>query len=112
MLARIRNPDKLVGNLTVAGIRKSGHCIIKHEKNGIRKEEKFPMLQKCLNLFYDEDGVIRVKGRLANSDLEIERKFGLESNLGPNLMLSWLTRLKFGVKIAKWTPFGELRATK
>ena len=27
-------------------------------------------------------------------------------------MLSWLTRLNFGVKIAKWTPFGELRGTK
>ena len=36
----------------------------------------------------------------------------LESNLGPILMLSWLARLKFGVKMAMLTPFGGLRGTK
>ena len=32
--------------------------------------------------------------------------------MGPNLMLSLLARLNFGVKIAKLTPFGLLRCTK
>ena len=42
----------------------------------------------------------------------IEEKTSLESNLGPNLMLSWLARLNFEVKIAKLTPVGRLRGTK
>ena len=32
--------------------------------------------------------------------------------MGPILMLSWIARLKFGVKIAMLTPFGGLRGTK
>ena len=32
--------------------------------------------------------------------------------MGPILMLSWLARLKFGVKMAMLTPFGGLRGTK
>jgi hypothetical protein len=32
--------------------------------------------------------------------------------LGPILMLSWLARLKFGVKMTVLTPFGGLRGTK
>ena len=39
-------------------------------------------------------------------------KFSLESNLGPNLMLSWLMILNFRVKIAKLTPFGQPRTAK
>ena len=50
------------------------------------------------------------KSRFGGS--EIEGKINLESNLGPNLMLSLLARLNFGVKIAKLTPFGWLRGTK
>ena len=50
------------------------------------------------------------KSRFGGS--EIDEKTSLESNLGPNLMLSWLARLNFGVKIAKLTPFAGLRGTK
>ena len=50
------------------------------------------------------------KSRFGGS--EIEGKISLESNLGPILMLSWLARLKFGVKMAMLTPFGGLRGTK
>ena len=50
------------------------------------------------------------KSRFGGS--EIEGKINLESNLGPNLMLSWLARLNFEVKIAKLTPFARLRGTK
>ena len=32
--------------------------------------------------------------------------------MGPILMLSWIARLKFGVKMAMLTPFGGLRGTK
>ena len=32
--------------------------------------------------------------------------------MGPILMLSWLARLKFGVKMIVLTPFGGLRGTK
>ena len=32
--------------------------------------------------------------------------------MGPILMLSWLARLKFGVKMTVLTPFGGLRGTK
>ena len=32
--------------------------------------------------------------------------------MGPILMLSWLARLKFGVKMAMLMPFGRLRGTK
>ena len=42
----------------------------------------------------------------------MEGQISLESNLGPNLMLSWLARLNFEVKIAKLTPFGRLKSTK
>ena len=50
------------------------------------------------------------KSRFGGS--EIEGKISLESNLGPILMLSWLARLKFGVKMAMLPPFGRLRGTK
>ena len=50
------------------------------------------------------------KSRFGGS--EIDEKTCLESNLVPNLMLSWLARLNFGVKIAKSTPFGWVRGTK
>ena len=50
------------------------------------------------------------KSRFGGS--EIEEKNSLESNLGPNQMLSWLARLNFGVKIAKLTQFGWLSGTK
>ena len=50
------------------------------------------------------------KSRFGGS--EIEGKISLESNLGPILMLSWLARLKFGVKMAMLTPFSGLRGTK
>ena len=43
---------------------------------------------------------------------EIEGKISVDSNLGPNLMLSLLARLNFGVKIAKLTQFGWLSGTK
>ena len=43
---------------------------------------------------------------------EIEEKIRLERTLEPNLMLSWLARLNFEVKIAKSTPFGWVRGTK
>ena len=42
----------------------------------------------------------------------MEGKISLESNLGPNLMLSLLARLNFGVEIAKMTQFGAPSGTK
>ena len=57
----------------------------------------------------------KLKGLLRTSEMvrsEIEAKISLESNLGPNLMLSLLERLNFGVKIAKLTQFGWLSGTK
>ena len=50
------------------------------------------------------------KSRFGGS--EIKEKNSLESNLGPNLMLSLLEILNFGVKIAKLTQFGWLSGTK
>ena len=43
---------------------------------------------------------------------EIEGKIILDSDLGPIFMLNWLSRPKFGVKMAILTPFGRLRGTK
>ena len=50
------------------------------------------------------------KSRLGES--KFMEKIGLEGNFGAVLTLSWLVRLKIGVKMSKLTPLGGPRGTK
>ena len=59
-------------------------------------------LEKCCKVLQ--------KSRFGGS--EINEKFSLEGNLGPNFMLSWLVEWQVAPKIGKLTPTWRLRGTK
>ena len=54
------------------------------------------------------EGIAKIDvGRVKNHE-----KISLEGNFGAVLTLSWLVRLKIGVKMSKLTPLGGPRGTK
>ena len=75
ILARIRNDDNREGDLTVAEIRNAEIDVIKNEQTRIKQDDKFLLLKKSLNLFTGESGLIRLKGRMENSDVDVGSKF-------------------------------------
>ena len=75
MLARIRSHAKKKGDISFPEYRDAEKLIIKHEQFQIQKCNKFNLMKKSLNLFSDEDGILRVKGRLEHSGLDYGKKF-------------------------------------
>ena len=69
-------------------------------------------MKRCAELLKNHEKHCKVLQKSRFGGSEIEGKISLESNLGPNLMLSLLARLNFGVKIAKLTQFGWLSGTE
>ena len=80
MLSCIRNQEKRVGEINVTEIVDAETLLIKQEQSLITKSEKFKLIKRSLNLFLDEASVLRVKGRLENSQLEFEEKFPILLN--------------------------------
>ena len=76
-LSRIRVNEKIINELTVVEIENAEKFLIKHDQLFIIKSEKFKLQKKSLNIFVDEDGLLRVKGRLENSDVGYASKFPL-----------------------------------
>ena len=74
MLDSIQNTGERIGDLNVSELNCAENVSIKFEQSEI-SNEKLGVLRKLLNLFYDDDGIIRVKGRLENSDLDGKTKF-------------------------------------
>ena len=71
----IRNHGKHTGgDLTASKLNLAENVIIKFDQAEI-SHDKFAVMKKSLDLFFDDDGIIRVKGRLENSDLDVETKF-------------------------------------
>ena len=75
LLARWRNQPMRTGKISLTEYREAEKSIIKKEQLKIQQGEKFSLLKKSLNLFYDEDGILRLKGRLENAPLEYDEKF-------------------------------------
>ena len=74
MLDSIQNTGNRIGDLSVSELNCAENVSIKFDQSEI-SNEKLGVLRKLLNLFYDDDGIIRVKGRLENSDLDGKTKF-------------------------------------
>ena len=55
--------------------REAEKSIVKNEQLHIQRSDKFRLLKKSLNLFYDDDGILRLKGRLENASMRFEEKF-------------------------------------
>ena len=75
MLACIRDHEKRNGSISLNEYRDAEKLIIKHEQFHLQKCDKFNLLKKSLNLFHDDDGILRVKGRLEHSGLKYGQKF-------------------------------------
>ena len=75
ILAKSKNREKKAGCLSSTEYKEAERNVIKYEQDEISRSEKFLLLKKSLNLFYDEEGVIRLRGRLENSGLQFETKF-------------------------------------
>ena len=76
MMACIRGGlSRRDGEISFTEYRDAEKEVIKHEQFHIQKTDKYALLKKSLNLFPDEDGILRVKGRLENSELEYNAKF-------------------------------------
>ena len=56
------------------------NVIIKFEQSEISNNDQLHVLKKSLNIFFDDDDIIRVKDLLENSDLDVETKY-------PNILL-------------------------
>ena len=66
---------KLSGAISTSEYREAEREVIRHEQFHIKKSDKFDLLRKSLNLYLDEHGILRLKGRLENSDLKSNEKF-------------------------------------
>ena len=80
MIASIRSRTlaghvKLSGNISTSEYRDAEKEIIRFEQFHIKKSDKFNLWKKSLNLFFDDDGILRLKGRLENSSLKFNEKF-------------------------------------
>ena len=59
----LRKQEGRMGDLTVDEMNEAEFLLIKSEQFLIKQDEKFKVLEKSLNLFTDENGIIRLRGR-------------------------------------------------
>lgn len=61
--------------ITAEEYRNAKSLIIRDEQEHLRKREQFKNLKSSLNLFVDDFGLLRLKGRFGNSALSYQEKF-------------------------------------
>ena len=74
-LASFRKEERIVSDMTLDEYKEAQKVIIRQEQMQIRNKDKYELQKKSLNLFEDEEGIIRVKGRLENSTLDDNAKY-------------------------------------
>ena len=75
LIARVRGQPLKRGDISITEYREAEKQVIRYEQFHIQNNDKFTLLKRSLKLFFDEDGILRVKGRLENSALEYNSKF-------------------------------------
>ena len=91
LIAKVRQQELRSGELTVAELNEAELCLIRYEQSLIQREERFPQLEKSLNLFTDETGILRLRGQLENANLEYSSMFPIlvrDSHFGELLIRS------------------------
>ena len=71
---RYRQKEVRTGEVTAEETEKALKIWIKAEQGVILRDKKFPNLKNQLSLFADNDGILRLKGRLENSHLPYDSK--------------------------------------
>ena len=74
-IARHRKSEPRKGEISLSEYREAEKVVIRDEQLQIQKSDKFNLLKKSLNVFTDGDGILRVKGRLENSELGYKEKY-------------------------------------
>ena len=89
IIALLRNKDKSINSdvsvhkiseLAVEEIREARKLLIMYEQCKIKNSVKFPMWEKSLGLYEDEEGFIRCRGRLGKSEWDYATKFPILLN--------------------------------
>ena len=75
MIARVRGGPSKRGEISISEYREAEKRVIRYEQFHIQNNDKFTLLKRSLKLFFDEDRILRVKGRLENSALEYNMKY-------------------------------------
>ncbi len=73
--SQIHTKEKRTGDLTVEEMNEAEMMLIRNEQHHIQQNTNYKNLERSLNLFTDEKGIIRLRGRLENADLEYATKF-------------------------------------
>ena len=78
MLCCLKKNIARKGELTVHELQDAEFLILKYKQQTIIEDSKVTLLRDSLDLFYDEKGLLRLKGRFGNAKLEYL--------IGPNLV--------------------------
>jgi hypothetical protein len=74
---RIKKQENLITNdmLTLAEFNEALELWIKDEQRLLKKQDNYGNIRSSLQLFESEDGLLRLKGRFANSSLQYQEQF-------------------------------------
>ena len=73
ILAHVRGHEKCIGDLNVTEIEDAEIFLVKTQ-HFINQDDKFNLLRKSLNVFADEKGLLRLKGRLEHAYVVFDTK--------------------------------------